>query len=228
MALLVAPAAARAAVIKGGLPWLPGSADPPTAARPGPWLYFTADEAMTVEAMVDRLIPPDPETPGGKDVGCAVYIDRQLAGPQGRFEGRYMKGPFQKGTKQQGEQSSQTPAQHYRVALAALDKACRAKFGGKPFVDLADADKDAVISGLEDGSLKLDGSDSKEFFKLVLKDTQTGFFADPIYGANRDLAAWKMIGFPGTHYDYRDWVERHNERVTLPTVSIASHPDWSQ
>ena len=32
------------------------------------------------------------------------------------------------------------------------------------------------------------------------------------------MAAWKMIGFPGTHYDYRDWVDRHNERVTLPTV----------
>ncbi len=228
VALLVAPAAARATVIKGGLPWLPGSADPPAAARPGAWLYFTADEAAAVEAMVDRLIPPDPETPGGKDVGCAVYIDRQLAGPAGRFEGRYMKGPFQKGTKQQGEQSSQTPAEHYRVALAALDKACRAKFGGKPFAQLSDSDKDSVISGLEDGSLKLDGTDSQEFFKVVLKDTQTGFYADPIYGANKDLAAWKMIGFPGTHYDYRDWVERHNERVTLPTVSIASHPNWTQ
>jgi gluconate 2-dehydrogenase gamma chain len=59
-------------------------------------------------------------------------------------------------------------------------------------------------------------------------DTQNGFFADPIYGGNKDMAAWKMIGFPGTHYDYREWIERHNERVTLPTVSIASHPNWSQ
>ena len=24
------------------------------------------------------------------------------------------------------------------------------------------------------------------------------------------MAAWKMIGFPGTHYDYRDWIDRHN------------------
>jgi gluconate 2-dehydrogenase gamma chain len=29
-----------------------------------------------------------------------------------------------------------------------------------------------------------------------------------------------MIGFPGTHYDYREWVDRHNQTVTLPTVSI--------
>ena len=30
------------------------------------------------------------------------------------------------------------------------------------------------------------------------------------------MAAWKMIGFPGAHYDYRDWIDRHNQRVTLP------------
>lgn len=226
--LLVAPGAARAAIVKGSLPWVPGSADPPVAVRPGPWLFFTADEAAAIEALVDRLIPPDPDTPGGKDIGCAVFIDRQLAGPQGRFEGRYMSGPFQKGTKQQGEQSPVTPAQHYRKALAGLDAHCREKFGGKPFAQLADADKDAVITGLENNSIKLAGTDSADFFKLLLTDTQNGFWADPIYGGNKDMAAWKMIGFPGVRYDYRDWVERHNEPFPLPPVGIASHPNWSQ
>ena len=47
-----------------------------------------------------------------------------------------------------------------------------------------------------------------------------GFFADPIYGGNRDMAGWKMIGFPGARYDYRDWVSRHNERYPYPPVSI--------
>jgi len=228
MALCIAPALARAATIKGGLPWFPGAGDPPTPVRPGPWLFFTADEAAAVEALVDRLIPADELTPGGKDVGCAVFIDRQLAGPQGRYEARYMSGPFQTGTKQQGDQSPLTASQHYRQALAALDRACRDKYGDKAFAQLADAQKDQVITGLEKGSFKLDGAESSEFFKLLLKDTQNGFFADPIYGANKDMAAWKMIGFPGTHYDYRDWVERHNQRVTLPTVSMTSHPDWSQ
>ena len=120
VALLLAPGAARATIVKGGLPWTPGAADPPTAARPGPWLFFTADEAAAVEAIVDRLIPPDPQTPGGKDLGCAVFIDRQLAGPQGRYEGRYMSGPFQKGTKQQGDQSP-----HRRPALSR--GTCRAR-----------------------------------------------------------------------------------------------------
>lgn len=228
VALLLSSGGVRGAIIKGGLPWKPGSADPPTAVTPAGWRYFTPQEAATVEAFVDRLIPPDPETPGGKDAGCAVYIDRQLAGPHGRFEGRYMSGPFQKGTKEQGPQSPTTPAEQYRTALAGFDKACRNKFGGKAFTELSDEQKDEALKGLEQGSLKLDGTDGKEFFELILKDTQKGFLADPIYGGNKDMASWKMIGFPGTHYDYRDWIDRHNQPVTLPTVSMGLHPNWSK
>jgi gluconate 2-dehydrogenase gamma chain len=226
--LLMNSSAALASVIEGGLPWKPGAADPPDAVTPGGWKYFTAQEGATIEAFVDRLIPADELSPGGKDCGCAVYIDRQLAGPYGRSEGWYMSGPFQDGTKQQGAQSPVTPAQHYRKAMAALDAACRAKFGNHAFVDLSDAQKDEAIKGLEDGSLELDGLDSQAFFKLVLTDTQTGFLADPIYGGNRDLVSWNMIGFPGAHYDYRDWIDRHNQRVTLPAVGMANHPNWSQ
>jgi gluconate 2-dehydrogenase gamma chain len=226
--LLLSSGAARAATVKGGLPWKPGAADPPPALTPDGWHYFTPSEAATVEAFVDRLIPPDPETPGGKDCGCAVFIDRQLAGPYGRNEAFYMMGPFQEGTKQQGPQSALTIAQQYRKALAAFDAACRQKFGSKAFSALSDAEKDDVIKGLEDGSFKLEGYDGKTFFTQILKDTQNGFLADPIYGGNKDLAAWKMIGFPGTHYDYRDWIDRHNQRVTLPVVGINNHPNWTQ
>jgi gluconate 2-dehydrogenase gamma chain len=227
IALLLGSRVARAAIIKGGVPWKPGAADPPTIVTPGGWHYFTAHEGATVEAFVDRLIPADELSPGGKDCGCAVFIDRQLAGPYGRFEGHYMSGPFLKGTKQQGPQSPVTPAQQYRKTLAAFDKACQQEFAGKVFTALSDTQKDDAIKGLEEGSLKLDGSDSKEFFKLILKDTQNGFLADPIYGGNKNAASWKMIGFPGTHYDYRAWIDRHNQRVTLPAIGIADHPDWS-
>src|ERR1700728_2039998 len=118
MALLMSSPIAHATIIKGGLPWKPGSADPPSLVTPGGWRYFTAKEAAAVEAFVDRLIPPDPQTPGGKDSGCAVFIDRQLAGPYGRNEGLYMMGPLQPGTKQQGPQSPLTAAQQYCKALS--------------------------------------------------------------------------------------------------------------
>lgn len=226
--LLLSSSASRAALIRGGIPWKPGAGDPPEAVTPGGWKYFTPQEAATIEAFVDRLIPADELSPGGKDCGCAVFIDRQLAGPHGRFAGYYMSPPFQEGTKQQGPQSPVTPAQQYRTALAALDNACRGKYSGKAFAELADDQKDDVIKGLEDGSLKLDGADSTNFFKLILKDTQNGFLADPIYGGNKDMASWKMIGFPGAHYDYRDWIDRHNQPVTLPPVGINNHPNWTQ
>jgi gluconate 2-dehydrogenase gamma chain len=182
---------------------------------------------MTVEAIVDRLIPADELTAGGKDLGCAVFIDRQLAGPYGHFGGLYMKGPFPHGTKEQGLQSEVTPAEHYRKALAGLDAHCRQAFG-KNFAALLDAQKDAVIKDLEDDTLKLAEGSGQDFFKQILNDTHTGFFADPIYGGNKDMASWKMIGFPGAHYDYREWVDRPNQPVTLAPASIKDHPNSSR
>jgi gluconate 2-dehydrogenase gamma chain len=226
-ALVMGPGTAQAALIKGGLPFRSGSANPPPGATPGPWQFFRPEEAAAVEAIVDRLIPADALSPGGKDLGCAVFIDRQLAGPYGNFGGYYMKGPFEQGTKEQGPQSDVTPADHYRIALAALDRHCHDVFH-MAFADLPDARKDEVIKDLEDDKLKLAEGSGKDFFKQILNDTQQGFFADPVYGGNRDMAAWKMIGFPGAHYDYREWVERHNQPVTLAPVSIKDHPNWSR
>ena len=57
--------AARAAVIHGRLPWHPDAGTPPHPVRPGPWQFFTADEARAIEALADRIIPSDPQTPGG-------------------------------------------------------------------------------------------------------------------------------------------------------------------
>jgi gluconate 2-dehydrogenase gamma chain len=60
-----------------------------------------------------------------------------------------------------------------------------------------------------------------------LKDVPEGFFSDPIHGGNRDMAGWKMIGFPGIRYDYRDWISRHNERYPYPPVGIGGRADWT-
>jgi gluconate 2-dehydrogenase gamma chain len=224
--LFLSTTSAQALIVKGNLPWTPNAGAPPRPVHPGPWVYFTPEEGPAVEALVDRLIPPDPQTPGGKDAGCAVFIDRQLAGPYGSHEGLYMRGPFAEGTPEQGLQSPMTPAQRYRQSLAALDKYCRATYAGKPFAELSDDQKDKVISGLEQGTVELDGANGQVFFEQLLTNTQEGFFADPVYGGNRDMVGWKMIGFPGARYDYRDRVERHNERYPLPPVGITGRLEW--
>ncbi len=223
---LASIAATQARIVAGALPWQPSAGAPPVPVRPGPWQFFSPEEGAAVEAIVDRLIPPDPETPGGKDAGCAVFIDRQLAGPYGSARGLYMRPPFMDGAPNQGQQSPLTPAARYRQGLAALDKYCRATFAGKPFAQLSDEQKDLVLTGLERGPIQLDGASAKGLFEQMQTNTREGFFADPVYGGNRDMVGWKMVGFPGARYDYRDWVERHNERFPLPPVGITGRPDW--
>jgi gluconate 2-dehydrogenase gamma chain len=224
--VFIGDAAAKAGVIQGSLPWHPNAGSPPEAVPAGPWQYFTAEEGAAVEALVDRIIPPDASTPGGKSAGCAVYIDRQLVGPYGSSADLYMRPPFIKGIPQQGSQSADPPAAVYRKTLAALDKYCRAE-GGQAFAMLAVERQDQLLGGLEAGEVKLEGADGKLFFEILLKNAQEGFFADPIYGGNKDMCGWKMIGYPGARYDYRDWVGRHNERYPHPPVSIAGRPEWT-
>jgi len=218
---------AQAEVLAGGLPWRPYGGTPPAPFKPGGWIFFTPDEGAAVEALADRLIPPDPQTPGGKDAGCAVFIDRQLAGPYGRNGGLYDSPPFVKGLKNQGPQDEAGPAARYRKALAALDRFCRKNHDNRPFAHLSDELKDQIIFGLEKGDVELEDVKGKDFFELLIKDVQQGFFADPIYGGNRDMCAWRMIGFPGARYDYRDWVHRHNERYPLPPVGIQGRAEWT-
>jgi gluconate 2-dehydrogenase gamma chain len=223
----VAGTDAQGGIISGVLPWQPNGGNPPPRIRLGPWEFFTAEEGRAMEALADRIIPPDPNTPGGKESGCAVFADRQLAGGYGAQEGLYLQRPFLAGAKNQGPQSEGGPRRLYREGLAALDRACQTKRGGRRFADLPDSEKDEVLRDLENGQFELDGADGKGFFDLVIRDVQMGFFADPIYGGNRDMVAWKMIGFPGARYNYLDWVSRHNERFPLPPVGMTGRAEWT-
>ena len=211
--------------VRGAPPWLPFDHSPPETLGSGGRLFFTADEAATVEAIVERLIPADDLSVSGKDAGCAAFIDRQLAGPYGNSERLYMQGPFQEGTPQQGDQSPLIPRARYRIGLAALDTYCRKTFQ-QPFAKLSSEQRDRVLSGLEGREIQLDGIDGRLLFDMLLQNTMEGFFADPIYGGNRDMVSWKMLGFPGARYDYRDYVDQHNVKINLPPLSIAGRPGW--
>jgi gluconate 2-dehydrogenase gamma chain len=224
---VLGPRAYGRAYSGGVLPWEPSETQPPMPVRPGQWLYFTADEAAVVEAIVDRLIPLDDSGPGGKDAGCALFIDRQLAGSFGDSRRLYMSAPFTNGTPSQGPQSPVVPKDRYRTSLTALNDYCKVAFGGKSFATLGTSQQDEVLSGLEKDEIKLSDRSGKEFFETILQNAMEGFFADPIYGGNRDMAGWKLIGFPGARYDYHDWIERYNETYPLPPVSIMGRADWN-
>jgi len=217
----VIAASAGARIIFGGRPFDRVRSEPPRPVdTTTSWAFFTSIEAAMVEAIVDRLIPTDELGIGGRDAGCAVFIDRQLAGAYGQSAVWYLAGPATAGTPQQGPQFTNSIADRYRLGLAALDRHCRMRPGGKAFASLAPAEQDALLGRLEDGTASLEGFDGKALFDQLLKNTREGYFADPLYGGNRDMAGWKMIGFPGARYDYRDMIGRRGEDLGLVPVSI--------
>ena len=82
---------------------------------------------------------------------------------------------------------------------------------------------------LESGKIELKlapGLGTRGFFDLVLQNTMEGFFADPLYGGNKNMASWKMIGFPGARYDLAPWVSRYGERYALPPVGLMGRREW--
>ena len=213
---------ARAGSVSGRLPWHPFAGEPPKPVNPMGWYVLTPGEVVTLEAIVDRLIPPDGLSIGGKEAGCVVFIDRQLAGSFGKSSRLYMKPPFAGGLPTQGYQGEATPAGRYRDGLRALNDLAQ-KSHGKSFAQLKGPEQDAILTGLEKGEIDLklpQGLNSQAFFELVLQNTMEGFFADPLYGGNKGMAGWKLVGFPGARYDYRDHIEKHNMPYPKGPISI--------
>jgi gluconate 2-dehydrogenase gamma chain len=227
-AAAVSPRPAAAETLNRRLPWAAGAADRPEQidARPG-YVFFAPDEATFVETAVARLIPADELGPGALEAGVPRFIDRQLAGPYGQGDHFNLQRPMPKGTATQGWQMG-APAEVYRATIPQVNRwAADAK--GKPLAELVAADQDAVLKALESGTAQLKGAvDGQAFFKLLLQNTIEGFFADPIYGGNRDMVGWRLIGFPGARYDYRDAVARHGEPFPLPPVSLMGRREWTR
>jgi hypothetical protein len=48
-----------------------------------------------------------------------------------------------------------------------------------------------------------------------------GFFADPLYGGNRNKVGWKLVGFPGAAAVYLPFIENHNVPYKVNPQSIA-------
>jgi gluconate 2-dehydrogenase gamma chain len=55
---------------------------------------------------------------------------------------------------------------------------------------------------------------------MLLGNTVEGYFADPVYGGNRDKVGWRLVGFPGVAASYLSRVGRHNEPYRVEPVSI--------
>lgn len=54
-----------------------------------------------------------------------------------------------------------------------------------------------------------DPIDPGEFFETVRVDVIEGMFADPVYGGNRNLVGWSLIGYPGAQRSYSPYEMMH-------------------
>lgn len=193
----------------------------PKPANKGALTYLTSQEATEVAAIFDRLIPEDELGMSASQAGCVDFIDRELAGDFGKAASTYRLGPFKSGTPEQGPQFKLTPAERYRSGLKDLAGYCSSQYG-KAFSSLDGDTQDSLLRAMEAGTPNFPSSPAADFFALLLQNVREGYLADPMYGGNRDMVGWKLIGFPGARYDYRPYVHKKGVALNLEPISLLS------
>jgi hypothetical protein len=190
--------------------------------------FFNIHEAETVDALVSRILPGTVDDPGAHEAGVVFYIDRTLGGTNlGYTRKTYTQGPFPVVSEEPvaveaastrdiydyvgvpadlisryGFQSVLSPQEIYRRGIGFVDAYAQSQFQ-KDFVDLSAEQQDQILTEMEaDKATGFDGPGARAFFTQLRNDTIEGMFGDPMYGGNRDLAGWKLIGYPGAQRLY--------------------------
>lgn len=153
------------------------------------WRFFTNEESVLVDAIVEQIIPTD-NWPGAKDARVTNYIDKQLVGPYARHQ------------------------EIYRNSLSAIQTACKNAFG-KKFEELAWDDQTNFLKSLEKNEIvtriidrsTINGNTLNEtdknfvekwlksnFFNLIRDHTMQGFYGSPRHGGNYQFVSYRMIG----------------------------------
>ncbi len=182
--------------------------------------FFDAHQRATVEAAMARMIPTD-DTPGAREAGTIDFLDRYLSGidfvyakPDGsgfeKLEGRRARA---------WQQRLDILREKYASGVQELDRRGNARYGAD-FADLTGEQQDQVMTELEKpiGEVEKDVNEAEvragfapvetplqqtsveielDFLPLLALHTRQGFYADPIYGGNRNRVGWDLIGFPG-------------------------------
>ena len=183
--------------------------DPDSTER----LVFTVHEWDTLEAIAARIIPTDHD-PGAREARVVVFIDRYLSGinyifaaADGsgflRIDGKYANAWRERIVEMQTT---------YRNGLRDLDALCSRELGRR-FVDLDEAGQDRALELLSERPkpspvtlgtsepantfTQFTTDDGLGFFDAICLHVKQGFYADPVYGGNKDRQGWAVIGFDG-------------------------------
>jgi gluconate 2-dehydrogenase gamma chain len=157
--------------------------------------------------------------PGALGAAVPNYLDKQLGGAWGAGERLYRSGPWQSGTPSQGYQLPFTPGELFHTCLRAISRDL--DVNKTPFHEMSADNQDVYLKSLESGAHDLDGVPSEIFFDMLREMCVEGFFSDPVYGGNRDMVAWRMIGFPGAYADYFEAIDHHGVKFVREPMSLA-------
>ena len=159
--------------------------------------FFNHDDAATVAALAERIMPGAPGKPGARDAGVLNYIDLALSGAYASLQ------------------------DFYRSGLAQLDAHCQSAYH-KSFAELGSTQQDEVVAALEENKASdFSWPTAREFFSTVRTHTMEGMFADPVYGGNKDFCGWLLVGFPGAQelYTYTD-LQNTRAFTRLPVIGL--------
>jgi gluconate 2-dehydrogenase gamma chain len=182
--------------------------------------FFDPHQRATIQAAMARIIPTD-DTPGATEAGTIDFLDRYLSG----IDYIYAK-PDGSGFEQLSGKRAEAWRQRidvvrerYVSGVRDLDERARTAHHAD-FVDLAPEQQDEVLRNLErpdqeqeteleQARVTLYGAPVEPalqqtsaevdlgFVPLLALHTRQAFYADPIYGGNRNRVGWDLIGFPG-------------------------------
>ena len=194
--------------------------------------FFDPHQHETLAAAMARIIPTT-DTPGATEAGAIDFLEGYLAGID-RIYAKPDGSGFEALTGRRADawrQRVEILRSRYLEGIIDLDRRSQETYGAA-FVDLAAEQQDRILTSIErpgEGSAlntaqavsgyapvepalqQASVEISLSFLALLALHTRQGFYADPIYGGNRDQVGWKTIGFPGPS----SLAEVHTGRYTV-------------
>lgn len=123
-----------------------------------------------LETLVNVIIPPDVDI-GGWEGGVGDYLLHQFEGDLNPL------------------------LDTYRLGLMALDAEVQS-VTGRHLHELDPQAQAEFVANIEGGQVQTHWPiDPATFFSMLVEHCAEGFYSDPGNHGNRNLAAWKMIGF---------------------------------
>ena len=159
--------------------------------------FFTAAERRTLDAALAVMIPAgDASDWSAATIGVGDYIEKLLAGPDEIYAGGPTRSefptfrPLGRAKRIGWQREIERLRSVYRKGLAELDKLALGSFA-----TVGPVLQHAILQTLD-----LTGS---KFFAVLYDHTMEGAYAHPVYGGNRDFAAWQQLCYQGDVHGVR-------------------------